>query len=400
MLEFDQLIDRRGTFSAKWDKYQGREVLPFWVADMDFAAPQFLLDTLAARVNHGVLGYTRTPEPLVDAFCEWMRRNHDWRVAEEWLVWIPGVVPGLNLTALAVAEASGSILIPTPIYYPFLSVPGNADQRLIKAPMQRDGRRWVMDVDALQAAADRQTRLLMIANPQNPTGRVFSKVELEALANFAERRNLWICSDEIHCGILLDRQARHTPIASLDPGIAERTVSLYATTKAYNVPGLSCAVAIIPNADLRRRFQQASRGLTPFIGPLAYAASTAAFNDQSGWLDRLLDYLRGNRQAMLAAIGERMTPVEGTYLAWIDVRDLDLQNPAAHFEAHGVGLSDGAAFAGRGFLRFNFGCPRALLREGLARFAKGVEAAPRLAHIAPEDPGQGSSKPPQVAAVP
>ena len=375
MGEFDRLIDRRGTFSAKWDKYRGRDVLPFWVADMDFAAPQFLLDALAERVRHGILGYTGTPEPLVEAFRDWLKRNCDWEVAEDWLVWIPGVVPGLNLTALAAAEPGGAILIPTPIYYPFLAVPDNAGQRLIKAPMQREGRRWVTDWDLMEAAADRGTRLLMIANPQNPTGRVFTKAELEAFADFAERRDLLICSDEIHCGILLNRQARHAPIASLHPSIAERSVSLYAATKAYNVPGLSCAVAVIPNADLRRRFRQASRGLTPFIGPLAYAASTAAFNDQSGWLERLLDYLRGNHQLVLDALGDRMTPVEGTYLAWLDVRDLGLQDPAAHFEAHGVGLSDGADFAGPGFLRLNFGCPRALLKEGLARFAAGVAAA-------------------------
>ena len=375
MGEFDRLIDRRGTFSAKWDKYRSRDVLPFWVADMDFAAPQFLLDTLAERVRHGILGYTRTPEPLVDAFRDWLKRNCDWEVAEDWLVWIPGVVPGLNLTALAAAEPGGAILIPTPIYYPFLAVPSNAGQRLIKAPMQREGRRWVTDWDLMEAAAERNTHLLMIANPQNPTGRVFTKAELEAFADFAERRDLLICSDEIHCGILLDRQARHVPIASLHPSIAERSVSLYAATKAYNVPGLSCAVAVIPNADLRRRFRQASRGLTPFIGPLAYAASTAAFNDQSGWLERLLDYLRGNHQLVLDDLGTRMTPVEGTYLAWLDVRDLGLQYPAAHFEAHGVGLSDGADFAGPGFLRLNFGCPRTLLKEGLARFAAGVAAA-------------------------
>ena len=240
---------------------------------------------------------------MAAVFCEWMKRNHGWRVAEEWLVWFPGVVPGLNLTAMAAAEPDGAILIPTPIYYPFLSVPANAGQRLIKAPMQRDGRRWVTDLDAMRAAADRHTHLLMIANPQNPTGRVFTKAELEALADFAERRNLLICSDEIHCGILLDGRARHIPIASLDPAIAERTISLYAATKAYNVPGLSCAVAVIPNADLRRRFQQADRGLTPFVGPLAYAASTAAFSDQSGWLDRLLNYLRGNHRLVQDAMG-------------------------------------------------------------------------------------------------
>ena len=375
MSEFDRRIDRSGTSSAKWDKYQGRDVLPFWVADMDFEAPDFLLDAVRARLEHRVFGYTRIPDALVAAFQGWLRRNYQWQVPEEWLVWIPGVVTGLNLAAMATAEPNGAVLIPTPVYYPFLSVPANAGQRSVEVPMVRDGNRWVMDIDALDAATDADTRILMIANPQNPTGRVYDQAELEALAAFAERRGLVICSDEIHCGILLDQEARHRPIASLDPAIAERSISLYAATKAYNVPGLSCAVAVIPDAGLRRRFNKARRGLTPFIGPLAYAASEAAFNDQSGWLDRLLAYLRGNHERVLAVAGQRMTPVEGTYLAWMDVRDLGLDDPGAHFEGFGLGLSDGTAFGGPGFVRFNFGCPRSLLEAGLARFSAAIDGA-------------------------
>lgn len=375
MSEFDGRIDRSGTSSAKWDKYQGRDVLPFWVADMDFEAPDFLLDAVRSRLEHRVFGYTRIPDALVAAFQGWLKRNYQWQVPEEWLVWIPGVVTGLNLAAMATAQPNGAVLIPTPVYYPFRSVPANADQRSIEVPMERDGNRWVMDIDALDAATDAETRILMIANPQNPTGRVYDEAELEELAAFAERHGLVICSDEIHCGILLDQEARHRPIASLDPAIAERSISLYAATKAYNVPGLSCAVAVIPDAGLRRRFNKARRGLTPFIGPLAYAASEAAFNDDSGWLDRLLTYLRGNHERVLAVAGERMTPVEGTYLAWMDVRDLGLDDPGAYFEGFGLGLSDGAAFGGPGFVRFNFGCPRSLLEAGLARFSAAIDGA-------------------------
>ena len=376
MSEFDRRIDRRGTHSAKWDKYQGRDVLPFWVADMDFEAPDFLLDALSTRLEHKVFGYTRIPDALVAAFQSWLERNYQWQVPEDWLVWIPGVVTGLNLAAMATAQPNGAVLIPTPVYYPFLSVPDNAGQRSIEVPMQRHGRRWVMDIDALDAATDADTRILMIANPQNPTGRVYDDAELQALAAFAERRGLVICSDEIHCPILLDPKARHRPIASLGPEIAARSISLYAATKAYNVPGLSCAVAVIPDAGLRRRFNKARQGLTPLIGPLAYAASEAAFNDQSGWLDRLLAYLRGNHERLLAVAGERMTPVEGTYLAWADVRDLALDDPGAYFERFGLGLSDGDAFGGPGFVRFNFGCPRSLLDEGLARFSAAIDGAP------------------------
>ena len=375
MSEFDRRVDRRGTGSAKWDKYQGRDVLPFWVADMDFEAPDFLLDALRARLEHRVFGYTRLPDGLVAAFQGWLERNYQWQVPEEWLVWIPGVVTGLNLAAMATAQPDGGVLIPTPVYYPFRSVPANAGQRAIEVPMERDGDRWVMDIDALAAATDADTRILMIANPQNPTGRVYDSAELLELAAFAERHGLVICSDEIHCPILLDPTARHRPIASFGPEIAARSISLYAATKAYNVPGLSCAVAVIPDTDLRRRFNKARRGLTPLIGPLAYAASEAVFNDQSGWLDRLLAYLRGNHERVLAAAGRRMTPVEGTYLAWVDVRDLALDDPDAYFEGFGLGLSDGAAFGGPGFVRFNFGCPRSLLDEGLARFCAAMEDA-------------------------
>ncbi len=375
MTEFDRLVARQGTFSAKWDKYKGRDVLPFWVADMDFAAPRFLLDSLRDRLDHPVLGYTRIPDDLVTAFLTWLQRNYQWKVPKEWLVWIPSVVSGLNLAAMGAARPSGSILIPTPVYYPFLSVPAHAGQRCLEAPMQRNGMLWEMDFDAMSATLGADTHMVMIANPQNPTGRVYSEQELRTLAAFAERRDLIICSDEIHCGLLLDPTVRHLPIASLGTDIAARTISLYSVTKSYNIPGLSCAVAVIPNPSLRQRFQNARRGLTPSIGPLAFVASAAAFADRSDWLHRLLDYLRGNHEVMLSTLGARMTPVEGTYLAWIDLRDLDLTDPVAYFEGHGLGLSDGADFGRRGFVRFNFGCPRGLLQEGLARLTKGLDQA-------------------------
>lgn len=374
-LRFDREIDRRGTASAKWDKYLDRDVLPFWVADMDFEAPDFILNTLRKRVDHGILGYTYTPPTLVAAFQAWLERNYGWTVPAEWLVWMPGVVTGLNLTAMAVGGPGDSLLIPTPVYYPFLAVPGNAERKSIEVPMARSGRQWVMDFDALEAAVEPGTGLVMIANPQNPTGRAYTRDELLELAGFAERHDLVICSDEIHCSLLIDRNVRHIPIASLDGTIAARTVSLFAATKTYNIPGLSCAVAVIPDAGCRARCKAARRNLVPGIGPLAFAASEAAFNDDSGWLPGLLDYLRGNHRYLLDVVGERMMPVEATYLAWIDVRDLGIDDPGAWFEDFGLGLSDGAAFAGPGFVRFNFGCPRSLLERGVERYRQAINAA-------------------------
>ena len=372
---FDREVDRRGTSAIKWDRYRGADVLPFWVADMEFEMPDFILDSLRARLDHGIMGYTRTPKTLVAAFRAWLERNYGWSVPKEWLVWMTGVVPGTNLSAMAVGQPGDSLLIPTPVYYPFLSVPANAERRFMEARMSRSRGKWEMDFDAMEATVRQDTRLVLIANPQNPTGRCYTKNELLELARFAERHDLVICSDEIHCALILDPEARHIPIASLDEDIAGRTITLFAATKTYNMPGLSCAVAVIPDADLRARFNAARRDLVPLVGPLAFTASEAAFEDRSSWVPELLDYLRGNHQRLLEAVGDRMTPVEGTYLAWIDVSDLELDDPGAWFEDFGLGLSDGAAFGGPGYVRFNFACPRAMLDRGLERYHRAMEAA-------------------------
>lgn len=370
--EFDEVIDRSNTSSSKWDKYQGRDVLPFWVADMDFAMPEFIRAAIAERLEHPVLGYTRTPDATVSAFLSWLKRGYGWEVPEEWLVWIPGVVTGFNLAARAVAEPGGSVLIPTPVYYPFLSTPRHAGQESIEVPLIRDGERWVMDFDAMGAACRTGTRLFMLSNPQNPTGRAYTGEELSQLAAFCLRHDLYLCSDEIHASIMLAPEARHLPIAAIAPEVAERTISLYAATKTYNIPGLGCAVAVIANAALRRDFRRAMAGLVPGIGPLAYAASTAAFADSSDWTQRLIEYLRGNHQRVREVAGDRMTPVEATYLAWIDLTDLGYADPAARLEAYGIGLSEGADFGGAGYVRLNFACPRSLLERGLARFQEAI----------------------------
>jgi cystathionine beta-lyase len=364
---FDEVIDRRDSHASKWQKYAGSDILPFWVADMDFAAPPFILDAIRQRLEHPILGYTRTPAELSAAFLAWLERNHGWRVPEHWLVWLPGVVTGFNLAAQAVAEPGGAIMIPTPIYYPFLDTPRNAKQHGIHVALVKDGNRWVMDFDAMEAACTPQTRLLMLCNPQNPTGRAYSVAELQALADFCISHDLYLCSDEIHCSLILDPAVSHTPVASLGPDIQKRTITLFAATKTYNIRGLSCAVAVIPDAKLRRSFRDARVGLVPGVGPITFAAATAAFADTSGWVEELRGYLRTNHDLLKAVAGERMTPVEATYLAWLDLRDLGLAQPAAALEAYGLGLSEGAQFAGPGYVRFNFGCPRATLEAGLTR---------------------------------
>jgi cystathionine beta-lyase len=379
---FDEVIDRTSTSSSKWEKYAGQDILPFWVADMDFPAPEFVLAAVRERLEHEIIGYTRIPTTLVEAFQGWLQRTYNWTIPNEWLVWIPGVVTGFNLAARAVAQPGGSILIPTPVYYPFLEVPEHVSQTSVRVPLVREvtstaageaTEHWAMDFDALQTAITPNTRLFMLCNPQNPTGRVYRKTELVKLADFCLEHGLYLCSDEIHASIILDESVSHIPIASLSPEIADRTISLFAPSKVYNIPGIPCAVAVIPNFELRHLFTNAREGLVSSLGPLAMAAGQAAFADQSNYVPELLSYLRGNHQRLLEVVGERMTPVAATYLAWIDFTDTAIANrPGAYFESFGLGLSDGAAFDGAGFVRFNFACPRSLLDRGLERYEEAV----------------------------
>ncbi len=372
--DFDAVADRRPTSSSKWNKYPP-EVLPFWVADTDFRAPDFILQGLHDRIEHGIIGYTVTPPGLETALCEWLARTYHWTIDPQWLVWLPGVVTGFNLAARAVCRPGDGILIPKPVYYPFLEVPANTGSRALLSDLVLDGGRWVMDFDDLSAKAV-DASLFMLCNPQNPTGRVYSRPELEQLAQLCLQHELTLMSDEIHCPLVLDESAEHVPIATLIPELLNQTITLFSPTKAYNIPGLGCAVAVIPDSTLRARFIAARGGIVSGIGPLAYLACELAWSDRGPWLPALIDYLRGNERLVRTVAGSRMTTVEGTYLAWIDVRDLEAnlatKNIQAHFLKHGLGPSFGEQFGGPGFIRFNFGCPRPTLQQGLIRLGTAL----------------------------
>ena len=371
-------VDRSGTYSAKWQKYAGRDVLPFWVADMDLPTAPFVIDAVRERLAHPILGYTRTPEPAVRAFVDWARRSYGWHVREDWLVWIPGVVPGFNVAARALKDRGDDIVIPAPVYPPFLRVPRQAELRGVVSPLVREAGRWVMDFGHLAANITPATAAVLFCNPHNPTGRVYEHHELARLAALVLASDAVLISDEIHCPLILDSAGRHIPVASLDIAIEARTISLFAPTKAYNFPGVGVAVAVIPDAALRERFEEYGKGLLSGVSPLAYAAATAAFNDQSEWLREQNAFLADNAETFTQAVatleGVATTHVEGTYLAWLDLRALDLPNPAAWFEAFGLGLSDGVEFGAPGFLRFNLGCSRSMLDAGIERLRRAVEA--------------------------
>ena len=376
MSSFDTPIDRRGSDSFKWGKYAGRDILPLWVADMDFAAPPAVLAALHRRIEHGVFGYGGPWPSLTESVLAHLQGEYGWSIEPEWLVWLPGLVTGLNVACRAV---DGEVLTATPIYPPFLSAPHFSGRKLNRVDLALDNNRWQWDMAAVQQATTAATRLFLFCHPHNPVGRCWSRDELLALADYAERHDLVVCSDEIHCGLILDADKRHIPFASLSPAAAQRSITLLAPSKTFNIPGLGCAFAVIPNPALRRRFEQAMHGIVPHVNVLGLAACEAAFRHGGDWHRELIAYLRGNRDRVAATMdslpGVRMAPVEATYLAWIDVRDLRLAKPAAHFEAHGIGLSDGADFGAPGWLRLNFGCPRATLDEALSRFERAVRAA-------------------------
>ena len=376
--DFDQRIDRRSFWSTKWTRYPP-DVLPFWVADMDFRAPESIIDALRERVEHGIYGYTNTPNTVVQACLDWLNREFSWEIDPEWLVWLPGVVPAFNMACRLAGSPGTEVMIPVPVYHPFLAAPRHAQREAVFVDLKENERGWCMDFDAMEAAVTARTRMCLVCNPQNPTGRVYTAQELTQLGEFAARHDLLICSDEIHCDIILDATKSHTPIATLDRDLAKRTITLMAPTKTFNIPGVGCAFAIIEDTELRDRFRTARAGLVSGIGPLQFTACDAAFREQGAWLPALLDYLRGNRDLLERAVagiaGISMRHVEATFLGWIDTRELELDGPGAFFEQHGLGFSNGADFGKPGFVRFNFACPRSLLREGLERLEAAVSKA-------------------------
>ncbi|MDJ0986238.1 MAG: PatB family C-S lyase [Desulfobacterales bacterium] len=375
--DFSLPVERRNTASMKWDKYKDRNIIPLWVADMDFCSPPAVIEALRQRIDHGVFGYTIAPESLKALVVEKLEADYGWTTQPEWQVWLPGLVTGFNVACRAVGQDNDDVMTAIPVYPHFLTAPQNSRRNLIKVPLREKDNQWSFDFDRLEKAITPNTRLFILCNPHNPVGRVFSRDELTTLAAICEKHDIIICSDEIHCELILDDDKNHIPTATLDAAIARRTITLMSPSKTYNLPGLGCAFAVISDKDLRKRFIKATAGIVPHVNVMGYTAAEAAYRGCADWHTQLLDYLRGNRdtvaQAMAAMPTLSMAPVEATYLAWIDVRNADLPTPARFFENAAVGLQDGIEFGGPGFVRLNFGCQRQQLEEALARMKQAMD---------------------------
>jgi cysteine-S-conjugate beta-lyase len=380
--DFDLFIDRRSSDSVKWNRY-GEDVLPLWVADLDFRSPPAVLDALSRRVAHGVFGYGSDPKELAEILAARLASRYGWQVAPRDIVFLPGVVPALALACRAFTEPGDGVLVQPPVYGPILDAPADAGRVRVDSPLVRgaDGR-FGIDWDALEAQVGLCTKLFIVCNPQNPLGRVLTREELARIASLCERRGLVICSDEIHCDLVFPGQ-NHVPIAAISPEARERTITLMAPSKTYNLAGLGCAFAVVQNADLRARLKAARSGLLPYVNVLGFAAAMAAYREGQTWLDEVLAYLAENRDTLVSYVRSELPGVsvatpEGTDLAWLDCRASAARGDPYRFflDRARVALSDGTAFgaAGAGFVRLNFGCRRAMLVEALDRMKAALQA--------------------------
>ena len=374
--DFDSIIDRSATFSMKWQKYEGKDILPLWVADTEFKCANEILQAIKQRTDHGLLGYHLPAryEPANEAVCRWVKKQHNWDIQPEWIVWTPGVVPAFNVACKAYCQPGDKVIVQTPNYPPLLAAPGINNLERVDIPTIIENDQWTIDLNALEEAAkDPACKIFIVCNPGNPAGTVFTQQELAEIARICEQNNVLLISDEIHCDLVLDDNAQHIPASSL-PQLQNSSVTLMAASKTFNVAGLGTSFAIIPDAKLRANFSKAMMGIMPWVTILGLVATETAFTQCDQWYDTLLAYLRQNRQFLFEEInqinGFNMLLPQATFLAWIDASQLGVESPQAYVEAKGIGPSPGADFGDKNFIRINFGCPKSYLEQAVERLKR------------------------------
>lgn len=379
-VNFNQIIDRANSDSLKWNVYP-EDVIPLWIADMDFLAPPAVNRALAERVAHGVYGYAKNPPALDEAIIRWVEKHYGLKVSNEDIHYVPGVVTGFNLVARAFLKPGDGILFQPPIYPPFFNVAENGgfESHAIDLVQDPDGA-YMIDFELLEKNIKPNTKMFLLCNPHNPVGRVYTQAELQQIAAFCAKHDLLICSDEIHCDLIYSDQ-HHIPIMSLGEELENRTIMLFAPSKSFNIAGLGFSVMIIKDECLREQFKKAFAGILPHPDLLSIQAALAAYTSSESWLQEVMEYLEGNRNFIYDYVknvipGMRMWKPEGTFLAWLDCRQLPCaDDPYTFFlEKAKVGLNNGSDFGevGQGFVRLNFACPLAILQESLERMRKAV----------------------------
>ncbi|KQR36165.1 aminotransferase [Rhizobium sp. Leaf155] len=380
MTDFDLVHDRLGTGSAKWSKYPA-DVLPMWVADMDFPAAPEIIEAITHRLQHPILGYGVAKDELRTAIVEDLETKYQWTVAPEEIVFLPGVEPGFNMAMKAFLEPGDGITVQTPVYRPILSAPGHWGLMRRDAALTPGVFGWELELEPFKTELGK-SKAFLLCNPQNPTGKVFSREELTSMADACREQDVLVISDEIHCELLFDGR-HHIPVASLSDDAAQRTVTLMAASKTYNIAGLKTAFAIIKNRRMRETFSASRLGMVDSVNIIGLEATLAAYTQASEWKTAMLRYLESNRDFLSDEINRRFPSInvikaEGTFLAWLDCTALKLESdPQTYFLENGkVGFSAGSEFGPdyANFIRLNFACPRALLVEGLDRIERALKA--------------------------
>ena len=367
--DFDSLTNRLETDSIRWDGADRKEVLPLWVADMDFKSPPCVIEALSNRVQQGIYGYTHSPHQLNAMIAGYLQEQYQWKVDPDWIVILPSVVSGLYTTVQQLTKQDDCVLIPNPVYHHLRLACSSANRSFQEMPLELKNGRWVLPGNQLQSLISSKTKLALFCNPQNPGSTVFTKEELKEFGEFCVQNNLWICSDEIHAGLVLAEDKQHIPLASISKAISEKTITLMSLNKTFNFPGVGLAWAVAENPDLRKAMQV---GLHQTIAPpslFAYTATMAAIQEGEPWRRELIQYLRKNRDLIQSRIsntpGLSIDKMEGSYLAWIDCTKANHQNPHQLLLDAGLATSPGSQFGRDQFVRLNFGTQQSRLIQAL-----------------------------------
>jgi cystathionine beta-lyase len=389
---FDEYIEREGTDCVKYDlrleTFGKKDVIPMWVADMDFKTPEFIIDKLRNRLQHEIMGYSFRPEEYYNSISRWVEKRHGWRIENEWICFCPGVVPTLNLCTLSFTRPGDSIIVQPPVYTPFFSAVESHGRNIVYNQLiEKDGK-WSMDFDSLAASLNESIKMIIISNPHNPVGRAWSRKELETLAGICLKNNILILSDEIHCDLTLPGYS-HTPVASISEEIANITVTCIAPSKTFNLAGLSTSSLIIQNHVLRKYFNRKIESLHIGNGNIfGTVASIAAYTEGEEWLGELLDYLDKNAELVLNYCREHIPEIipvknEATYMIWLDCRKLGMNGKELQsffVSKAAVGMNEGSAFGpgGEGFMRMNIGTTRQIVIQALEQIEKAVAEVRQL----------------------
>ena len=379
--DFDKVINRRQSGSTKWDLFDS-DVLPLWVADMDFPVLSEIQTALQERIAHPFFGYQKSDSQVLEFICDWLQKRHTWHVDPEDILLIPGVVSGFNWVVSAFTDTNAGVAFNTPVYFPFFDIEKHLGINQIEIPLVRRDGRYEIDFEQFHKIISAgKTSVFLLCNPHNPVGRVFNKEELESVGEICLANDVIICSDEIHSDIVFPGQ-KHIPIASLSPMLAERTITLMAPSKTFNIPGLQFSFAICHNHEMREKLEKARKGMLERPNILAETAAKAAYQHGGRWLEELIMYLEDNLEFLSAFLSEHIpeiqfTKPEGTYLAWLECSALGLTQPPFEFflnEAK-VALNEGIRFGRQSsqFVRMNFGCPRTVLQEALQKMKQAVD---------------------------